>query len=175
MIAKRDGPCQIHDRRLDGMVTIDGLPEKQTILIVDDTPDNVALLSAMLKGRYRTKVATSGAKALEIAASDSPPDLILLDIMMPEMDGYEVCHRLKASTHTKEIPVIFLSALTDTLDIVKAFRAGAVDYVSKPYHAEEVGARVETHLKLHRLQMELETTNQLLREANERLRKYSSD
>ena len=153
----------------------DMLAHKETILIVDDAPENVALLSAMLKERYRTKVATSGARALEVAASDSPPDLILLDIVMPEMDGYEVCRRLKASVHTRQIPIIFLSALTDTIDKLRAFRAGAVDFVVKPFHPEEVGARVETHLKMNRLQRELEKANQQLLEANEKIRRHRGE
>lgn len=118
------------------------------ILIVDDTPANLDLLSGMLRERsYRIRAAISGKLALQ-AALNEPPDLILLDINMPEMDGYEVCRRLKAEEKLKEIPVIFLSALTETMDKVKAFRAGGVDYVTKPFQLEEILARVETHLTL---------------------------
>src|SRR5690349_8588110 len=98
-------------------------PDKQTVLVVDDTPENIAILSSLLRGHYRTKVATSGAMALEIASSSNGdrPDLILLDVRMPEMDGYEVCRRLKKSDALKDIPVIFLSSLNETVDKVKAF------------------------------------------------------
>ena len=136
--------------------------DKPTILVVDDTPDNIVLLTALLKGTYRTKVATDGAKALEIATAGTPPDLILLDIMMPQMDGYEVCRRLKEHDTLKDVPVIFLSALNETGDKVKAFSSGGVDYVTKPFQFAEVRARVDTHLKLRRLQAELERQNRQL-------------
>ena len=132
------------------------------ILIVDDTAANLQLLSGMLKGQgYRTRLAKSGAAALRAAASQ-PPDLILLDIMMPEMDGYEVCRRLKADAELRGIPVIFLSALGETEDKVKAFAAGGADYVTKPFQFDEVRARVETHLGLRRLQVEVERYNREL-------------
>ncbi len=144
--------------------------DKQTVLVVDDTPENIAILSSLLRGQYRTKVAINGASALEIAASnDDRPDLILLDITMPEMDGYEVCRRLKDDESLRDIPVIFLSALNETVDKVKAFSAGGIDYVTKPFQAEEVQARVETHLKVRRLQLELEKQNRKLHEYNEQL------
>ena len=123
-------------------------PAEPNILIVDDTPANLELLSGMLREhRYRVRAAISGELAL-LAALNEPPDLILLDINMPEMDGYEVCRRLKLEETLKEIPVIFLSALSETMDKVNAFRAGGVDYVTKPFQLEEVLARVETHLTL---------------------------
>ncbi|NTW88069.1 MAG: diguanylate cyclase [Desulfobulbaceae bacterium] len=132
-----------------------------TILIVDDTPANVSLLNAVLSEEYRIRTATRGSEALKIAL-ETPPDLILLDIMMPEMDGYEVCERLKESPQLRDIPVIFLSLLDSTEVKVKAFRSGGVDYITKPFHAEEVRARVRTHLRIRRLQLQLEAQNQVL-------------
>jgi len=121
------------------------------ILIVDDTPANLLLLVRMLTQRgYRPQTVLSGRLALEAARAE-PPDLILLDINMPEMNGYEVCEQLKADAALKEIPVIFVSALSETIDKVKAFRVGGVDYVTKPFQFEEVQARVQTHLQLRRL------------------------
>lgn len=105
---------------------------RQTVLIVDDVPDNIALLSALLKDRYRTRAATSGQRALDIVTADPVPDMILLDIMMPNMDGYEVCRRLKADPRTAGIPVIFLTARTQDDDEELGLKLGAVDYLSKP-------------------------------------------
>src|SRR5580700_6896633 len=134
------------------------------IMIVDDNPANLKLLEDMLLQRgYEVRSFPLGRLALA-AASRNPPDLILLDINMPEMDGYEVCERLKSSELVSDIPVIFLSALSETQDKVKAFRSGAVDYVSKPFQFEEVHARVETHLKLHGLQRALTRQNEHLEE-----------
>jgi two-component system, sensor histidine kinase and response regulator len=122
------------------------------ILIVDDMPANVLLLVRMLTQRgYKARPVPSGKLALE-AARTEPPDLILLDISMPEMNGYEVCAQLKADAVLKDIPVIFISALSETIDKVKAFSVGGVDYVTKPFQFEEVYARVQTHLRLHRLE-----------------------
>jgi two-component system sensor histidine kinase/response regulator len=122
------------------------------ILVVDDTPANVLLLVKMLKERgYNPRPVPSGKLALE-AARVEPPDLILLDIMMPEMNGYEVCQQLKADRLLKDIPVIFISALDGTIDKVKAFHVGGVDYVTKPFQFEEVYARIQTHLQLRRLE-----------------------
>ncbi|WP_005034496.1 response regulator [Holophaga foetida] len=118
------------------------------VLVVDDTPDNLKVMSALLKDLYRVKIANSGEKALAITTSDTPPDLILLDIMMPEMDGYEVCKRLKTDRKTRDIPIIFLTAMTATEDEEKGLRLGAVDYITKPISPPVVLARVETHLKL---------------------------
>jgi len=123
-------------------------PEQKLILVVDDTPLNISVITGALKDTYRTKVATSGAKALVIAAADEKPDLILLDVMMPEMDGYEVCCRLKADPTTREIPVIFLTAQTDAEDETRGFQVGAVDYVHKPFSPAVMKARVNTHLAL---------------------------
>lgn len=123
-------------------------PQTPTILVVDDSPDNLAIMSAMLKNDYRIKVANSGEKALRIARSDQPPDLILLDVMMPGMDGYQVCRHLKQDNLTSSIPVIFLTARTDVEDEQQGLELGAVDYISKPASPPIVAARVKTHLKL---------------------------
>ena len=129
------------------------------ILIVDDTPANLDLLSGMLRGSgYRVRPVPNGRLAL-MAAANQVPDLILLDINMPEMDGFEVCRRFKADPNLQGIPIIFISALSDTQDKVTAFKAGGVDYVTKPFQFEEVEARVENHVKLRRLQRELEAQN----------------
>jgi signal transduction histidine kinase len=129
---------------------------KGSILIVDDTPANLRLLSEMLEDRgYEVRPAPDGPLALRAAAAD-PPDLVLLDVSMPDMGGYEVCARLREDDGLKDIPVIFISALTETLDKVKAFGAGGVDYVTKPFQFEEVQARVEAHLSLRRLRVDLE-------------------
>jgi putative two-component system response regulator len=132
------------------------------ILIVDDNTANLQVLSDMLKEQgYRPRQARSGAAAL-MAAANEPPDLILLDIMMPEMDGYEVCRRLKSDSALKDIPVIFLSALIETEDKIRAFSAGAADYVSKPFQFDEIRARVETHLAIRHLQLQTERHNREL-------------
>ena len=122
--------------------------EKATILVVDDTPDNLSLIAGLLKDSYKVKVAIDGERALKIVQSDSPPDLILLDIMMPGMDGYEVCRRLKADGRTRDVPVIFLTALTAVEDERKGLELGAVDYITKPISPPIVAARVKTHLSL---------------------------
>ena len=119
------------------------------ILIVDDTPANLNVLSAILGKRgYRVRPAINGALALK-AAQKAAPDLILLDLQMPGLDGYEVCRQLKADAQTRDIPVIFISALDDVLDKVEAFEVGGVDYITKPFQIEEVLARVENQLALH--------------------------
>lgn len=129
---------------------------KGNILVVDDRPANLKLLSEMLEGcGYEVRPATDGPLALRAAATE-PPDLVLLDVSMPEMDGYEVCARLRENDELKDIPVIFISAHTEVLDKVKAFGAGGVDYVTKPFQFEEVQARVEAHLTLRRLRIDLE-------------------
>lgn len=128
---------------------------KGDILIVDDTPANLTLLGGILRGQgYKVRPVTSGKMALE-AAESQPPDIILLDVTMPGLDGYEVCARLKTDPRLASIPVLFISALTDPLDKVKAFEAGGLDYVTKPFSGQEVCARVHTHLTLRRLQLDL--------------------
>lgn len=129
---------------------------KGNILIVDDTPNNLRLLSSMLtKQGYEVRSAISGSVAL-MAIRTVPLDLILLDINMPKMNGYEVCQQLKADEQTRDIPVIFLSALGEPLDKVQAFQVGGVDYITKPFQVEEVLARVENHLMMRRMQVELQ-------------------
>ena len=122
--------------------------DKKLVLIVDDTPTNVAVVSGVLKDSYRTKVATNGEKALAIATAAEKPDLILLDVMMPGMDGYEVCRRLKDIPATRDIPIIFLTAKTEEVDEEKGFDVGAVDYIHKPFSGPIVLARVRTQLAL---------------------------
>jgi sigma-B regulation protein RsbU (phosphoserine phosphatase) len=129
------------------------------ILIVDDTPANLHLLSQMLAEQgYRVRPVPDGPLALAATRAE-PPDLILLDIRMPEMNGYEVCEHLKADDQTRDIPIIFISALDAIQDKVRAFTVGGVDYVTKPFQVEEVLARVETHLTLRELQKQLQDAN----------------
>lgn len=131
--------------------------EAGAIVIVDDNPNNLRVLSEMLQPTgYKIRPAVNGELALR-SIKNAPPDLVLLDIRMPGMDGYEVCRRLKADEKLCEIPVIFISALHDTEDKVKAFKAGGVDYIAKPFQIEEVTARVQAHLKLYRMQRKLES------------------
>jgi two-component system, sensor histidine kinase and response regulator len=135
------------------------------IMIVDDNPANLRLLEDMLLQQgHGVRSFPLGRLALAAAMND-PPDLILLDINMPEMNGYEVCEHLKSTEEVSDVPVIFLSALNETQDKVQAFRSGGVDYISKPFQFEEVHARVETHLKLHGLQRALRRQNERLEEA----------
>lgn len=143
-------------------------PEK--ILVVDDTAHIQNLLSQMLATQgYEVQVAADGISALE-AVEASPPDLILLDIMMPEIDGYEVCRRLKADPRTRDIPVIFISALGEMDDKVEAFAVGGVDYVTKPFQPKEVQARVRTHLALRALQKRLQAASEAMAVQLEELR-----
>jgi two-component system, sensor histidine kinase and response regulator len=155
---------------------------RPNVLIVDDTPANLRLLSQMLGQQgYKVRVANDGRHALE-SIHANPPDLILLDIMMPGMDGYQVCEQVKRTSPLNTIPVIFLSALDASLDKVKAFAAGGVDYITKPFQLEEVLARVAAHLGLRDLQRQLEAQNlQLAAEIAEReraqtaLRQYANE
>ncbi|MES9956068.1 MAG: two-component system response regulator [Sedimenticola sp.] len=121
---------------------------QKTILVVDDVPENIDVLDGVLHETYKVKAAVNGQRALKIAGSDNPPDLILLDIMMPEMDGYEVCRRLKEDERTRGIPVIFVTAMNEVEDERKGLELGAVDYITKPYSPAIVQARVKTHLTL---------------------------
>jgi phosphoserine phosphatase RsbU/P len=148
-------------------------PEQQkTILLVDDAPSNIQVANSILKDIYKIRIATNGAKALELANAAPPPDLILLDIVMPGMDGYEVCTRLKQEALTRDIPVIFLTGQTEIEDETKGFEVGAVDYIHKPFSPAIVKARVQTHLvlrgireqlaqQLQTIQKELETARQI--------------
>jgi two-component system sensor histidine kinase/response regulator len=147
------------------------IADKGNILIVDDTPDNLRLLSAMLSQRgYKVRKALNGQTALKTAQT-VPPDLILLDINMPGMNGYEVCQALKAQEQTRDIPVIFISALDDVLDKVRAFQVGGVDYISKPFQGEEVLVRVANQLTIRQQQRQLQAQNeQLQQEVRDRQR-----
>lgn len=132
---------------------------KANLLVVDDTPENLRVLVQLLQEQdYRVRPVPNGAHALNSARKE-PPDLILLDIMMPEMNGFEVCHRLKADDRTRDIPIIFISALDEGLDKATAFSVGGVDYVTKPFQAEELLARVHTHLTLHQMHQTLQQQN----------------
>jgi len=122
--------------------------EKSTILVIDDTPDNLSLMSALLKDSYKVKVANHGDKGLKIATSENPPDLILLDVMMPDIDGYQVCRQLKVNAATRDIPVIFLTAKSEEDEEQKGLELGAVDYITKPINPSIVLARIKTQLQL---------------------------
>jgi len=139
------------------------------ILAVDDTPHNLDILSSILSARgYRVRAAISAEMAL-MSLNSALPDLILLDVRMPGLNGYDLCRRLKSDERTRDVPVIFVSALDDPLDKVEAFAAGGLDYVTKPFHAEEVLARVETHLRLRRLRLDIEEKNRRLEDNYRRL------
>ncbi|MGF7173758.1 response regulator [Azospirillum doebereinerae] len=126
----------------------DAEPRRPVVLVVDDTPDNLVLMASLLKDTYKVKVASGGEKALRIAQTVPMPDLILLDIMMPDMDGHAVCRRLKADPATRDIPVVFLTALSDQSDEQAGLELGAVDYITKPISAPILLARVRNHLRL---------------------------
>jgi phosphoserine phosphatase RsbU/P len=145
---------------------------RKTVLLVDDAPANIQVATSILKDTYKIRVATNGAKALALVKDAPPPDLVLLDVMMPEMDGYEVCARLKADPGTRDIPVIFLTGQTEIEDETRGFEVGAVDYIHKPFSPAVVKARVHTHLVLRgireqlaqqllTIQKELETARQI--------------
>lgn len=141
--------------------------DKVNVFLVDDTPENLGLLSGILRAAgYTVRMADSGRRALAMIES-LLPELVMLDITMPEMDGFEVCRELKSKPSTSGIPVIFISALSDPLDKVKAFKTGGVDYVTKPFDADEVLARVETQIRLDRLRREMEAKNRELARLDE--------
>jgi sigma-B regulation protein RsbU (phosphoserine phosphatase) len=129
--------------------------EKKLVLIVDDAPANLQMMRSILKDDFKIRVATSGAKALDLVKAEPHPDLILLDVMMPEMDGYEVCGLLKATPEAMDIPVIFLTGMTEADDETKGFQVGAVDYIHKPFSPAVVKARVHTHLVLREAREQL--------------------
>jgi len=129
--------------------------EQKVVLLVDDEPANIQIVNSILKDTYKIRIATNGAKALELANQDPAPDLILLDVMMPGMDGYEVCSRLKENAQTKDIPVIFLTGQTEIDDETRGFEVGAVDYIHKPFSPAVVQARVRTHLALRGIREQL--------------------
>ncbi|HIK18686.1 MAG TPA: response regulator [Leptolyngbyaceae cyanobacterium M33_DOE_097] len=146
---------------------------KADILIVDDTPDNLRVLSAMLTNQgYEVRKALNGQRAISSVQLE-PPNLILLDIKMPGMDGYEVCRNLKASYPTCEVPIIFISALDDALDKVKAFASGGVDYITKPFQEAEVLARIEHQLRIQELQHQLVEQNKELLRSNRDLEQFA--
>jgi sigma-B regulation protein RsbU (phosphoserine phosphatase) len=134
--------------------------QKQTVLLVDDTPANIQLVNSILKDIYKIRIATSGVKALELARITPLPDLILLDVMMPDKNGYEVCRELKLGQETRDIPVIFLTGQTHVDEETRGFDVGAVDYIHKPFSPAVVRARVQTHLALRGIREQL--THQLL-------------
>ncbi len=133
----------------------------ERVLIVDDAPTNIKILQHALKDKVKISFATNGPDALKIAISDTPPDMILLDVIMPEMDGYEVCRKLKADRRTKNIPVIFITSKISEEDEIKGLEAGAVDYIAKPFSRAIVNARVRTHLELKRHRDFLENLSSL--------------
>ncbi|OUD11716.1 sensor histidine kinase [Thioflexithrix psekupsensis] len=144
-----------------------------TLLIVDDVPNNLRLLFDYLKHyHFKLRIARDGEDALRQVAL-APPDLILLDVMMPVLDGFETCRRLKADEKTAHIPVIFMTALNDTVDKIKGFELGAVDYITKPFHPEEVLMRINTHLTLQKLQRVLLQKNRQLQQQNEELEAFA--
>lgn len=148
-------------------------PPSADILVVDDDPKNLDLLSSKLAGHgHKFRVATSGQGAI-MAVRSSRPDLIMLNVRMPDLDGYEVCRRLKDDPETRSVPVIFISALDEALDKVRAFEIGGADYVSKPFQFEEVLARIEHQLEIARLQESLQKRNEELATKNELLTKIS--
>ncbi len=149
--------------------------EKPTVLVIDDTPENLSLMQALLRDRYKVKGANNGLTGLRIAQSDTPPDLIMLDIMMPGIDGYEVCRRLKADVLTRDIPVIFLTAKSEIEDETQGFALGAVDYITKPISPSVALARVRTHLMLKQSADFLRDQNEFLEtEVQKRTRDLSA-
>jgi sigma-B regulation protein RsbU (phosphoserine phosphatase) len=145
------------------------MEEQQKILVVDDERLNINVLVDLLKPDYKMMAAKNGEQALKAVRVANPPDLILLDIMMPEMDGYEVCRRLKADEATRDIPVIFITAMGDTSDETKGLEAGAVDYITKPISPPIVQARVKTHLALKRNMVELQKAYKIIEAQKERM------
>jgi sigma-B regulation protein RsbU (phosphoserine phosphatase) len=135
---------------------------KGTVLVVDDSPENIDLLGGVLSQDYKIKVALNGEKALKIAGSEKPPDIILLDIMMPGMDGYEVCRRLKSDPKTRDIPVIFITSMSEVEDETKGLALGAIDYITKPIRSPIVQARVKSHLELKEARELLKNQNKTL-------------
>jgi putative two-component system response regulator len=136
--------------------------EKSTVLVIDDSPDILTLVSAMLKDEYRVKLANSGERALKLAATGEPPDIILLDILMPDMDGFEVCRRIKGNPELQDIPIIFLTAMTGEEDETRGLQIGAVDYVTKPISFPILRARLRNQLDLKQARDQLSNQNRFL-------------
>ena len=144
-----EGPSRTDETSSSYVKPISKSPmQRQSILIVDDQPANIKILANLLKSEYNIQVAKNGVKAIELSQGISPPDLILLDIMMPEVDGYRVCHELKNHQNTSNIPIIFITAMDEASNETHGFHLGAVDFISKPFHPEIVKARVRTHMNL---------------------------
>ncbi|MEN9596384.1 MAG: hypothetical protein RL236_818 [Pseudomonadota bacterium] len=156
------------------MFLTDESNDKATILVIDDTPDNLIIMSNLLEDQYTVKVANRGEKGLKIARSYPQPDLILLDIMMPEMDGYEVCELLKADPKTVDIPIIFLTAKIEVDDEISGFTLGAVDYITKPIKADVTLARIKRHLAIKAVQDKQRDKSLKLRDRLEHMQKLSS-
>lgn len=156
------------------MFLTDESNDKATILVIDDTPDNLIIMSNLLEDQYTVKVANRGEKGLKIARSYPQPDLILLDIMMPEMDGYEVCELLKADPKTVDIPIIFLTAKIEVDDEILGFTLGAVDYITKPIKADVTLARIKRHLAIKAVQDKQRDKSLKLRDRLEHMQKLSS-
>jgi diguanylate cyclase (GGDEF)-like protein len=142
------------------------IPQKQTILIVDDEKNNIDLLVNLLKNHYDLMVSRSGEKAIRLVTSNCPPDLILLDIIMPQMDGYEVCRMIKSDNKTRDIPIIFVTAMCDDDDEYRGLGMGAIDYITKPIRPAIVRARVKNHIERYLALRELERLNKLAFDAN---------
>ena len=138
------------------------MADKPIVLAVDDTPANLDLLNGILRADYKVRIATNSAKALELAVKEPQPDIILLDVMMPGMSGYEVCRRLKAEASTEAIPIIFVTAKAEVADEQQGLQLGAVDYVAKPFHQDIVLARIKRHLSNHQRTKDLLEENRLL-------------
>ena len=133
-------------------------------MIVDDSPTNIDILASTLKGKYRLTIAKSGKEAIE-RVYQKLPHLILLDIMMPQMDGFEVCRRLKSKAETRDIPIIFITAMEEADQKTRGFELGAVDYITRPFHSSEVLARVQTHLTLRQMHRTLGEKNLIISRA----------
>ena len=136
--------------------------KKAVVLVVDDTPSNLTLIAGLLKDDYKVKVANDGQKGLQLARAENPPDLILLDVMMPEVSGYEVCTELKKDPATRNVPIIFLTALAEAEDERKGFELGAADYITKPVSPPILLARIKTHLQIKAVTDFLRDRNQYL-------------
>jgi sigma-B regulation protein RsbU (phosphoserine phosphatase) len=146
--AVNDGEASGISQPRNGKAEVNQNNQKKTVLLVDDAPSNIQAANSILKDTYKVRIATSGAKALDLVKVAPYPDLILLDVLMPGMDGYEVCARLKSDPETRDIPVIFLTAQTDIEDETHGFEVGAVDYIHKPFSPAVMKVRVQTHLVL---------------------------
>jgi len=150
-------------------------PTKSKVLIVDDDPQNIHILLEILKNDYAIVAAKNGTKALELAEQIPQPDLIVLDVMMPDMDGYALCKVIKSRSETRDIPIIFISALDEALDKVKAFKIGGVDYITKPFQREEILVRIATHIEIYHLRQQLYQQTVQLSDKNEKLNQINQD